>query len=49
METLIEIFWHDLSEEKQQELLEAGFVDENVINETFPLTEICIYSKEEEE
>jgi hypothetical protein len=48
METLIEIYWSDLSKEKQQELLNAGFVDENVMDGTFPLTEICIYDEEEE-
>lgn len=48
METLIEIYWSDLSKEKQQELLNAGFVDGNVIDGTFPLTTICIYDEEEE-
>lgn len=48
MEKIIEIYWYDLPEAKQQELLEAGFVDGNIIAGTFPLTEICIYDEEED-
>ena len=48
MEQIIEIYWYDLSEEKQQELIDVGFVDGNVMDGTFPLTEICIYDEEEE-
>ena len=47
MEEIIEIYWYDLSKEKQQELLDAGFVDGNVMDGTFPLTEICIYVEEQ--
>ena len=42
METLIEIYWSDLSKEKQQELLNAGFADGNVIDGTFPLTKFYL-------
>jgi hypothetical protein len=45
MENIVEIYWYDLSEKKQQELLVAGFVDGNVMDGTFPLTTICIYDK----
>ena len=49
MENIVEIYWYDLPEAKQRELLDAGFVDGNVMNGTFPLTEICIYDEEQEE
>ena len=42
MEKIIEIFWYDLPEEKQQELLEAGFDNQNVVDGVFPLTHIFI-------
>lgn len=42
MENIIEIYWYDLPEEKQQELLEAGFDNQNVVDGVFPLTHIFI-------
>lgn len=42
MENIIEIFWYDLPEEKQQELLEAGFDNQNVVDGVFPLTQVFI-------
>lgn len=34
----VEIYWSDLSEDKQNELLLAGFENENITNDTFPVT-----------
>ena len=42
MEKTIEIFWYDLPEAKQQELLEAGFDNQNVVDGVFSLTQIYI-------
>lgn len=52
MKEIIYIFWHDLSEEKQQELLEAGYDNQNVVDGVFSLTQIYlppikIWGKEE--
>lgn len=39
----VEIYWGDLSEDLQDTLLEAGYDNWNVINETFPITTIYLY------
>lgn len=49
MENIVEIYWYDLPEEKQQELLAAGFDNQNVVDGVFPLTEIYIYLEQEDE
>lgn len=41
MENIVEIYWYDLSEKKQQELLDAGFDNQNIVDGPFPLT--CIF------
>ena len=42
MENIIEIFWYDLPEAKQQELLDAGFDNQNIVDGMFPIAEVFI-------
>lgn len=46
MEKEIEVYWYDLSEKVQDELLEAGYDNDNVISGTFPVTTIFVYEEE---
>lgn len=39
---IIGIYWYDLTQEKQQELLDAGYDNQNVVDGVFPLSEILI-------
>jgi hypothetical protein len=41
MET-VEIYWNDLSLEKQQELIEAGLTDDNVLEGIFPVATLLV-------
>ena len=36
----VEVYWHDLSEYMQQELLRAGYDNTNIIDGVFPITVI---------
>lgn len=39
---VVEIYWGDLSKEKQQELLDAGLTDSNVIDGVFPVATLLV-------
>lgn len=41
MET-VEIYWNNLTEDMQQELLEAGLSDANVIDGVFPVSTVFV-------
>lgn len=45
----IEIYWDDLSEAKQEELIEAGYDNVNVMSGCFPVTMIFVDGEGEEE
>ena len=49
MENYIEIYWNDLSEDKQLELTQNGFDNQNIIDGVFPLTTIYLNVVDEEE
>ena len=38
----VDIYWNDISEDRQQELIEAGFDNQNVTDGAFPLTTIFL-------
>lgn len=42
MEIEVEIYWDDLSDARQQELLDAGYDNGNVTNGVFPITTIYV-------
>jgi|SRR5690554_4681066 len=45
MEKEIEIYWYDLSDEVQEQLLEAGYDDENITSGVFPVTTVFVVEK----
>lgn len=46
MEKEVEVYWYDLSEKVQDELIDAGYDNDNVTNGTFPVTTIFVYEEE---
>lgn len=43
----IEVYWNDLSEKVQDELISAGYDDVNVTSGVFPVTTIFVDTEEE--
>lgn len=44
----IEIYWYHLPEEKQQELINAGYDNANVTSGSFPVTTVFVDKEEKE-